>query len=90
MYESHRSLKEDYEVSCPELDIMVTLAAGLEGVYGARMMGGGFGGCTINLVKKTSVSNFTEKISAGYKIKTAIDSQVYVTTAADGASEVNL
>jgi galactokinase len=88
MYESHRSLKEDYEVSCPELDIMVELASNLDGVYGARMMGGGFGGCTINLVNKNSVSDFTAKISVGYKAKTGIDPQVYVTTAADGAAEV--
>jgi galactokinase len=88
MYASHHSLKDDYEVSCSELDIMVELAAGLPGIYGARMMGGGFGGCTINLVRKEHVPEFRETISKSYKSKTGLDPEIYVTTAADGAGPV--
>jgi len=58
MNESHRSLRDDYEVSCAELDLMVELAQQVRGVYGARMTGGGFGGCTVNLVKSESVEEF--------------------------------
>ena len=89
MYASHRSLKNDYEVSCVELDMMVELASGLSGVYGARMTGGGFGGCTINLVRKELASEFTGNITKMYKDKTGIDPEVYVTTAADGAGPVS-
>ena len=88
MYESHRSLKDDYEVSCPELDMMVELASKLPGIYGARMTGGGFGGCTINLVRKEAVAEFSRSIGQSYKAKTGIGPEVYVTTAADGAAEV--
>jgi galactokinase len=90
MYESHRSLKNDYEVSCPELDIMVELASGMAGAYGARMTGAGFGGCTINLVERDRVSAFTGDITKRYKEKTGIDPQSYVTTAADGAGQVGV
>jgi galactokinase len=55
MRESHRSLRDDYEVSCDELDLMVRLADSIDGVYGARMTGGGFGGCTVNLVRTDAV-----------------------------------
>src|SRR5207247_11358289 len=55
---SHRSLKDDYEVSCPELDLMVELAMQHEGVSGARMTGGGFGGCTVNLVRGEALDSF--------------------------------
>ena len=56
MYRSHEGLSHDYEVSCAELDYLVSLVQGVPGVYGARMMGGGFGGCTINLVAKDRVA----------------------------------
>jgi galactokinase len=55
MYGSHYGLKDKYEVSCDELDALVELASSIEGVLGARMMGGGFGGCTINLIRKDCV-----------------------------------
>ena len=67
MYGSHTGLKEKYEVSCDELDQLVDISKNTEGVIGARMMGGGFGGCTINLVNKNSVSNFKNTILAHYK-----------------------
>jgi len=88
MGESHRSLRYDYEVSCHELDLLVELAAGLNGVYGARMTGGGFGGCTINLLESGAVEEFRQAISAGYKQATGKAPKIYVSDAASGAQEV--
>ena len=88
MYDSHRSLKDDYEVSCRELDVMVDLASQIEGVLGARMTGGGFGGCTVNLVQKSAVENFRAKIAEGYETSTGIQPDIYVCSAADGAGRV--
>ena len=88
MYESHRSLRDDYEVSCPELDIMVDLASRIEGVYGARMTGGGFGGCTVNLVTNEHVAEFKRAIAAGYEQKTKLKPEIFVCETADGAREV--
>jgi galactokinase len=85
MYESHRSLKNDFEVSCPELDIMVDLAANIPGNYGSRMTGGGFGGCTINLVAKEMAEKFAEQIANDYRSATQIRPTIYITDAANGA-----
>ena len=90
MAESHLSLKNDFEVSCPELDVMVRLAAECEGVIGSRMTGGGFGGCTINLVESKSVPAFTNRIAKSYKQATQIDPDIYVLRAASGTVEVSL
>jgi galactokinase len=86
MYESHRSLQNDYEVSCTELDLLVEIASSCEGVYGSRMTGGGFGGCTITLVRAHSVEAFQEKVTQAYKEKTGITPDVYVCSAAQGAA----
>ena len=86
MYESHRSLQHDYEVSSQELDVLVEIASSCEGVYGSRMTGGGFGGCTITLVRANSVEAFHEKISQAYKTKTGITPDLYVCSAAQGAA----
>ena len=86
--ESHRSLRDDYEVSCDELDCMVELAGKQQGVYGARMTGGGFGGCTINLVKSEAVADFKKSVSASYHDKTGLRPEIFVSSAAEGASEV--
>jgi galactokinase len=67
MFASHKGLQEKFEVSCVELDQLVSLAATIDGVIGSRMMGGGFGGCTINLVKRKSAGHFTETIKKRYK-----------------------
>lgn len=67
MYGSHEGLKNKYQVSCPELDQLVDLSKTIDGVLGARMMGGGFGGCTINLVKKEAAANFEKAVVASYK-----------------------
>jgi galactokinase len=88
MYESHRSLRDDYEVSCPELDIMVELASRVEGVYGARMTGGGFGGCTVNVVANEHVEEFKRAIAAIYEQKTKLKPEIFVCETADGAGEV--
>jgi galactokinase len=90
MAESHRSLRDDYEVSCSELDIMVELANEVEGVLGARMTGGGFGGCTINLVRSDMEERFREHIAAGYFKKTGKHPEIYVSHPAAGAEEVTL
>ncbi len=87
MYESHASLRDLYEVSCKELDLMVEIARRQAGIYGARMTGGGFGGCTINLVKEEAVKEFTLAITEGYREGTGITPEIYVCQAVDGAVE---
>jgi len=77
-------LQHKYEVSCKELDVLVDIARGVEGVIGSRMMGGGFGGCTINLVRTDSVDSFKKKVSDEYSGKTGLDVVVYETTISDG------
>jgi galactokinase len=88
MAESHRSLRDDYEVSCIELDLMVELAAQQEGVYGARMTGGGFGGCTINFVRTDAVNDFQSRVGEAYQKSTSLAAQIFVSPAAEGAGEV--
>ena len=90
MYRSHESLDRDYEVTCRELNIMVDLARSLEGVYGARMTGGGFGGCTINLVESKMTLQFQTTIGREYEKLTGLSPQMFVCAAAAGASEVAL
>ena len=87
MYSSHKSLSEDYEVSCKELDILVNLAA-KEDIEGARMTGAGFGGCTVNLVKKDKVNKFVENIKEKYKAETDIDPEIYVSNPGSGARKI--
>jgi len=84
MAESHRSLRNDYEVSCAELDWLVDLANQAQGVRGARMTGAGFGGCTINLVDSNAVDEFRSRVSTGYKARTGLAPSIYVCNAADG------
>jgi len=90
MIESHRSLKNDYEVSCAELDLLVDLALKQEGVLGARMTGAGFGGCTVNLLKRDYVDVFKEKIKKEYKKLTGINPDVYLTAPSGGAKVIEL
>lgn len=85
MFESHKGLSNDYEVSCEELDILVELARDQEGLLGCRMMGGGFGGCTINLVKNEQVSSFKEYMAKAYKERTGIEAEIYITEINGGA-----
>jgi galactokinase len=88
MGDSHRSLRDDYEVSCAELDLMVELAARQDNVYGARMTGGGFGGCTINLVRTDAVNEFQSRVGDAYQKSTGLAPQIFVSPAAEGAGEV--
>ena len=88
MAESHRSLREDYEVSCAELDLLEELAGHSAGAYGARMTGGGFGGCTINLVERHQVEEFRRSVSVGYQQATGRLPKIYICEAAAGAGEV--
>ena len=85
MAESHRSLRDLYEVSCMELDLMVDLAYQQKGVYGARMTGGGFGGATINLVDSRYAGEFKEKIAKAYQKETGLIPQIYICKPAEGA-----
>jgi galactokinase len=90
MAESHRSLRDLYEVSCKELDLMVDLANTQQGVYGARLTGGGFGGSTINLVKTDRAEQFIENVGHDYEKETGIVPQIHICTVAEGAAEVTL
>lgn len=85
MRESHRSLRDLYEVSCRELDLMVEAAEGLPGYFGGRMTGGGFGGSTINLVEATEAEAFADQIADRYQRAAGIKPSVYIFSAADGA-----
>jgi galactokinase len=87
MRESHQSMRDDYEISVSELDLLVEIASECEGVYGSRMTGGGFGGCTISLVESESVEAFQRTITHKYKDATGISAPVYVCSAAQGAGE---
>lgn len=88
MANSHTSLRDDFEVSCEELDLMVQLAEQNAGIYGARMTGGGFGGCTVNLVQEDQVESFRKNVAAGYEKATGRAPEIYVSLAADGAGRV--
>jgi len=88
MAASHASLRDEFEVSCAELDLMVELAGKNPGVYGARMTGGGFGGCTINLVQEKYVESFRKNVAAGYGNATGRVPEIYVSSAADGAGRI--
>ncbi len=88
MGESHQSLRDDYEVSCKELDLMVELARKCRGVYGTRMTGGGFGGCTVNLVSAENAMKFKESIEREYLRAMNVRPEVYICEASEGAGEV--
>jgi len=91
MYASHASLRDDYEVSCQELDVVVEIAEDIGyqgGVYGCRMTGGGFGGCAVALVKADAVDAITKKIAADYKIKTGIEATIFSSRPASGATVI--
>jgi galactokinase len=89
MRESHDSLRDLYEVSCRELDVMVEAAEGLPGFIGGRMTGGGFGGCTVNLVREENAEEFAKQIAERYRAATGIRSPVYLCSAEDGAQAVS-
>ena len=91
MYASHVSLRDDFEVSCSELDCLVNLAEqiGIDGgVFGSRMTGGGFGGCTVSLVASDKLESIATQIQAEYQSQTGVQPNWFATTAARGAFEV--
>ncbi len=85
MNECHVSLRDLYEVSCPELDTMVNIAQSTQGCIGARLTGAGFGGCTVNLVANERVEDFAQTLSKGYESKTGLHPEIYITRAVTGA-----
>lgn len=87
MFYSHKSLRDDYEVSCRELDVLVEIAGNCAGVFGARMTGGGFGGCTVNLVEGNYVENFIAIIRDGYERETGLKAECYICRPSSGARE---
>ncbi|MES2645930.1 MAG: galactokinase [Bacteroidota bacterium] len=89
MFATHDGLSKLYEVSCPELDFFAACAKEEPAILGARMMGGGFGGCTINLIKKDSVEEVVERMSKKYREQFNIETEVYRTFASNGASRVS-
>jgi len=85
MNESHIGLREEYEVSCPELDAMVEIAWSADGVLGSRMTGAGFGGCTVTLITEDAVEQLIEKVNKEYPERTGLQPEIYVCSAEDGA-----
>ncbi len=88
MAESHRSLRDDFEVSCPELDLLVELAASDRGVIGTRMTGGGFGGCTVTLVEAARAEAVMAALARGYRPETGRECRPFTTRPAAGARMV--
>jgi galactokinase len=89
MYATHQGLSELYAVSCKELDWLVNYAQKNNAIAGARMMGGGFGGCTINIIQKEAVAEFTRAVLADYKAEFAQQPEVYVVQTSDGVTALN-
>lgn len=89
MNASHVSLRDDYKVSCKEVDFLVDFAWKFEGVIGARITGGGFGGCTVQIVKNEAVEKFKKEIVPAYKKATNLNCEVYVVDIGDGARKLN-
>ena len=90
LYASHASLRDDYEVSSSQLDLLVELAANTLGVAGARMTGAGFGGCTVNLVQATALDDFERNVITEYRQRTGLDSKMYVCRAVQGGSYLDV
>lgn len=88
MYESHQSLKTDYEVSCAELDVLVEEAKKVEGVLGSRMTGGGFGGCTVSIVHNSQVETFENTVGYNYTNRTGLTADFYLAEAGDGVKKI--
>lgn len=89
MNQSHISLRDDYEVTGPQLDALAEAAWKVEGVLGSRMTGGGFGGCTVSLVRDEAIDTFIEKVGAEYTEKTGLKADFYIAEIGDGAHRIN-
>jgi galactokinase len=90
MHQAHLSFRDDFEASCPEIDILVALADKQPGCFGARLTGGGFGGCTVNLVAATHAAAFVETMRADYLAATGITAEIYTSRASAGAHAITL
>jgi len=90
LYSSHDGLSNAYEVSCPELDFLVDYTRDLPYVLGARMMSGGFGGCTLNLLKKSATKDFIASTTAAYQQKFGLQMETYEVNVADGTGVFEL
>ncbi len=90
MVEAHASQRDDFACSCKEVDFLVDYAMQIPGCFGARMTGGGFGGCTVNLVAREQASSFSERLKSGYHDCFGIDAEIYVCEAVDGAIARNM
>jgi galactokinase len=90
MFKTHEGLKNLYNVSCAELDFLVNEAKRYPLIVGARLMGGGFGGCTINIIRKNEVDDITGAITENYKNKLDIDAECYVMSLSDGTHEITV
>ncbi len=88
MYESHHSMRHDFEITCKELDLMVDIAKTVDGVFGCRMTGGGFGGCTVSLVETEKVESIIAEVGSRYKEKTGIEPTAFATRPAQGAGVI--
>ena len=88
MNESHISLRDDYEVSCPEIDVLVEIAWATEGVIGSRITGGGFGGCTVSIVKNDAVDELKRRVEKEYPKKTGLEAEVYIVDIGDGTRRI--
>jgi galactokinase len=89
LVESHRSLQHDYEVSCAELDFLVDTALEIDGVFGSRMTGGGFGGCTVTMLRPDAAARFGEEVTRAYQRQFHVTPQVYPCRPSAGAGEVS-
>ena len=86
---SHVSLRDDYETSCEETDLLASLAWEIPGVLGSRITGGGFGGCTVSIVKNDAIDTFTEKIGPAYEKATGHKAEFYIVDIGDGAHKMS-
>ena len=89
MFQTHEGLSKEYEVSCKELDFLVNAVKNNPAVLGARMMGGGFGGCTINIIKEDAVDKLTEQLASSYKKEMQLDLSAYTVATANGTERIN-
>ena len=85
MVEAHASVRDDFEASCAEVDVLVDIANRQAECFGARITGGGFGGCSVNVVRKAAVEGFVETVRREYRAKTGIAADCFVCTPSDGA-----
>jgi galactokinase len=81
---SHVSMRDDFGITCAEVDTLVGLAQTVEGVYGSRMTGGGFGGCTVSLVEASAVEKASRTMIDGYRVSTGLEAEIFACTPSDG------